>query len=86
MMTVTDFADMFYALLLAIVLVFAVKYFSAIFQAWAHRSNDMRYSALAERALAAQSETQAALAGIQADLSKIASSVAAVEKVLQQVD
>lgn len=86
MMTVIDFADMFYALLLAIVLVFGVKYFSAIFQAWAQRANDRQYSALAERAIAAQSETQAALTGIQADLAKIASSLSAVEKVLQQVD
>lgn len=85
-MTVTDFADMFYALLLAVVLIFGVKYLSAIFQAWAQRSSDKHYGALAERAIAAQSETQAALAAIRADVAKLASSLAAVEKVLQQVD
>lgn len=85
-MTANDYADMLYAVLLAIVLVFAVKYISAAFQAWAQRSNDRQYRILAEKLAAAQSETQAAMAKIQADLSKVASSLAAVEKILQQVE
>lgn len=85
-MTATDFADMLYAVLLAIVVVFAVKYISAAFQASAQKSNDRQYRILAEKVAAAQSETQAAMTGIQSDLSKITSSLAAVEKLLKQVE
>ncbi len=84
-MTAVDIPDMVYALALAIILIFAVKYVSAVFQARARAANDQQYRALAERAAAAQSEAQATMAAIQADLSKIASSLAAVEKILQQV-
>jgi hypothetical protein len=85
-MTATDYSNMVFAALLAIVLVFAAKYFSAIFQAWAQKSSDKQYRLLAERVTAAQAETQAAMAGIQADLSRIAATLAAVEKILQQVE
>lgn len=85
-MTTIDIPDMLYAALLATVLVFAVKYISAIFQAWAQRSNDRQYRALAEKVIATQSDTQASLSGIQAELAKVASSLAAVEKVLKQVE
>lgn len=85
-MTATDYADMLYAVLLAIVLVFAVKYISAIFQAWAQRSNDRQYRVLAEKAAAAQSEMQTAMIAIRADLSRITSSLTAVEKLLKQVE
>jgi hypothetical protein len=85
-MTAIDYPDMLYAVLLAIVLVFAAKYFSAIFQAWAQKSSDRQYRILAEKVTAAQTETQAAMAAIQADLSRIATTLAAVEKILQQVE
>ena len=85
-MTAIDYSSMVYAALLAIVLVFGAKYFSAIFQAWAQRSSDRQYRILAEKVTSVQTETQAAMAGIQADLSKIATTLAAVEKILQQVE
>lgn len=85
-MTAIDYPDMLYAILLAIVVVFTVKYISPILQAGAQKSNDRQYRMLAEKIAAAQSETQAAMTAIQADLSKIASSLAAVEKILQQVE
>lgn len=85
-MTAIDYPDMLYALLLALVLIFGVKYVSGIFQAWAHGAHDRQYRALAERAAAAQSESQATIAAIRADLAKVASSLAAVEKILQQVE
>lgn len=81
-----DYNDMVYAALLCIVLVFLAKYFSAIFQAWAQKSNDRQYRILAEKITAVQTETQAAMAGMQADLSRIATTLAAVEKILQQVE
>lgn len=85
-MTANDYANMLYAVLLAIVLVFAVKYISAAFQASAQKSTDRQYRILAEKVAAVQSETQAAMTGIQTDLSKITSSLAAVEKLLRQVE
>jgi len=85
-MTPVDVADMLYAVLLAVVLIFAVKYISAALQAWAQKSNDGQYRSLAERVTATQSEIQATMAGIRADVSKISSSLAAVEKVLKQVE
>jgi hypothetical protein len=65
-----------------VLLVFAMKYFSAVFQARARIANDAMYRALAEKAVAAQSE----LSAIRAELAKLAASVAAVEKILQQVE
>lgn len=85
-MAAIDFTDMFYSLCLALVLVFGVKYISAIFQAWAQKSHDRQFRALAERVVTAQSETQATMSAVQADLSRIASSLAAVEKLLRQVE
>lgn len=85
-MTANDYDNMLYAVLLAIVLVFAVKYISAAFQASAQKSNDRQYRILAEKVAAVQSQTQAAMTGIQNDLSKITSSLAAVEKLLKQVE
>jgi len=69
-----------------ILLVFAMKYFSAAFSARARIASDAAYRALVEQATAAQSENQAALAAIQADLAKLATSLAAVEKILKQVE
>lgn len=85
-MTANDYADMLYAVLLAIVLVFSVKSIAAAFQAWGQRSSDRQYRILAEKVAAVQSETQAAMTGIQSDLAKITSSLAAVEKLLKQVE
>lgn len=85
-MTANDYSNMVYAALLAIVLVFAAKYFSAIFQAWAQKSSDRQYRLLAEKVTAAQTESHAAMTAIQTDLAKMAASLAAVEKILQQVE
>jgi Mg2+ and Co2+ transporter CorA len=85
-MTAIDFPNMLYALLLALVLIFGVRYVSGIFQARAHAANERQYRALAEQAVATQSETRLTMAAIQTDLARIASSLAAVEKILQQVE
>lgn len=85
-MTGLDLTDIMYALFLALVLVFGMKYISAIFQARARVSSDKQYRALAEKTAAAQAESQGTLSAMQADLSRIASSLAAVEKILQQVE
>jgi hypothetical protein len=69
-----------------ILVVFGMKYFSAIFQARARMANDALYRALAEQAVTAQSQNQAALAAIRTDLGRFGTSLATVEKILQQVE
>jgi uncharacterized membrane protein len=69
-----------------ILVVFGMKYFSAIFQARARMANDGLYKELAEKAVIAQTENQATLAAIQADIGRFGTSLATVERILQQVD
>jgi hypothetical protein len=85
-MTSFDLTDVCYALLLALALILGMKYVSAIFQARAQASSDKQYRLLAEKTASAQSESQATISAMQADLAKLASSLAAVEKILQQVE
>jgi hypothetical protein len=85
-MTSFDLTDVCYALFLALVLILGMKYVAAIFQAMAQASSDKQYRLLAEKTVTAQSESQATISAMQADLSKIASSLVAVEKILQQVE
>jgi hypothetical protein len=66
--------------------VFGMKYFSAAFAARARLANDDAYRVLAEKAVAANSDNQASLTSIKAELAKISASLAAVEKVLKQVE
>jgi hypothetical protein len=72
--------------MVTLLVIFGMKYFSALFQARARLANDALYRALAEKAVTAQAENQATLSAIRADLSKIAGSLASVEKILQQVE
>jgi hypothetical protein len=72
--------------LAAILIIFAMKYFSAAYAARARLASDGAYRVLAENAVAAQAGNQAALAGLQAELARVAASLAAVEKILKQVE
>ena len=63
----------------AAVLVFFMKYVSAVLQARVRLAQDEAYREIAAKAVAAQAETAAALAEIQARL-------AGVEKILKQVE
>jgi uncharacterized membrane protein len=69
-----------------VLIVFGMKYFSAILAARARLANDDAYRILAEKAVAAQSENQTSLSAVQAELSKVSASLAAVEKILKQVE
>jgi uncharacterized membrane protein len=69
-----------------ILVVFGMKYFSAVYAARARLANDDAYRTLAEKAVAAQSENQASLIAVQAELSKVSATLAAVEKILKQVE
>ena len=72
--------------MVTILVIFGMKYFSALFQARARLANDALYRTLAEKAVTAQAENQATLAAIRADLAKFSTSLASVEKILQQVE
>jgi hypothetical protein len=69
-----------------VLVIFGMKYFSAALQARARIANDAAYRTLAEQAVSAQSENQATLTTMRGELAKIAASLAAVEKVLQQIE
>jgi hypothetical protein len=85
-MTIAQYLMFVSPLFVTVLVVFGMKYFSAIFQARARMANDALYQALAEKAVTAQSENQATLAAIRADLTRFATSLATVERILQQVD
>jgi hypothetical protein len=71
--------------LVTVLIVFGLKYGSAIYQARMRLSTDAQYYALAEKAVVAESENLTALQAMRSDLSKVAASLAAIEKVLEQV-
>jgi HAMP domain-containing protein len=68
-----------------IILVFAMRYLSAVQQARARLANDDAYRQLAAKATAAQAETAAALTSIDTTLADLKSRVAALEQILKEV-
>ncbi|ATQ77678.1 hypothetical protein CR152_26605 [Massilia violaceinigra] len=72
--------------LATVLLIFGMKYFAAIQQAKARLASDEAYRQLAAQAAAAQIETAAALAAIHGHLAEVKTRVAAVEKVLRDVE
>lgn len=69
-----------------ILLVFGMRYFSAVQQAKARLANDDAYRRIAETAANAQSDTAAALSSIEAALTDVRSRLVAVEKILKEVE
>lgn len=72
--------------LATILVVFGMRYASAVQQAKARLANDDAYRRIAESAAASQAETATALAAIQTTLSDVRTRLAAVEKVLKDVE
>lgn len=72
--------------LFTIAAIFGMKYFASVQQARAHQANDEAYRDLAAKAAAAQAETSARLASIEAALAQIGARQAAVEKMLKEVE
>jgi hypothetical protein len=70
---------------LTIMVVFAMRYGMLAFRARMQMAADARYRTLAEETAAAQTEMAASMAGVRAQLTAIAASLASVEKVLKQV-
>ncbi|MGZ8289956.1 MAG: hypothetical protein ACXW2U_14420 [Telluria sp.] len=69
-----------------ILLIFGMKYFSAVQQARARLANDEAYRQIASQAVAAQAETAATLAAINLTLVDVKTRLATVEKVLREVE
>jgi len=69
-----------------VVAIFAMKYFSSIRQAQARIAIENSSRDLLEKSTAAQSENATALLAIRAELAEIKSRLAAVEKILKEVE
>jgi hypothetical protein len=69
-----------------ILLIFGMRYFSAVQQTKARLANDGAYREIAEKAVAAQSENATALSSIQTALADITTRLTAVEKILKEVE
>ena len=69
-----------------ILLVFGMRYVSAVLQARARLANDDAYRLVAEKAATAQSDTAAVLSSIQAALADVRTRLTAVEKILKEVE
>ena len=72
--------------LATILLVFGMRAFAAVQQAKARLANDEAYRQLAEKAAFAQTAAASALASIDANLADVKARLAAVEKVLKEVE
>ncbi|NHZ80844.1 hypothetical protein F2P44_16405 [Massilia sp. CCM 8695] len=72
--------------LVTVLLIFGMKYVAAIQQAKARLTSDDAYRQLAAQAAAAQTETAAALAVINGNLAELKTRVAAIEKMLRDVE
>jgi hypothetical protein len=68
-----------------ILVVFAMKYFSAAYQARQKAKGDEAYREIAQTAAAAQTETAASLSAMKTDLTAINTRLASVEKILKEV-
>ena len=67
-------------------LIFGMKYYAAVQQAKARLASDEAYRQVAEQAAAAQAETAATLAAINATLGDVKARLAVVEKILREVE
>ncbi len=72
--------------LVTILLVFGMKYWSAVQQAKARVAQDEAYSRIAAAASAAQAQTAAALTSINTTLADVQTRLVAVEKILKAVE
>ena len=69
-----------------ILLVFGMKYLSGAYQARSRIKGEDAYRELAEKAVTAQSRNAASLSSMESELSNIVTRLAAVEKILKEVE
>ena len=72
--------------LLTVLLVFGMRSLSVMRQARLQHDSQEAYRELLEKSAAAQAQTAAALSSISASLADLSSRVAAIEKVLKEVE
>jgi hypothetical protein len=72
--------------LATLLIIFGFKYGSAAYQAHARSVGDTAYRDLAQAAAAAQSATASSLAAVQVEVAQITASLAAVTKILKDVE
>ena len=72
--------------LVTVLIVFGMRYYSAIQQAKARLANDDAYRQIASTAASAQAETLTALTSIQSTLGDVKARLAAVEQILKAVE
>jgi Tfp pilus assembly protein PilO len=72
--------------LATVLLIFGLKYGSAAYQARARLASDTAYRELAQSAVNVQSQTASSLTAMQAELTQITTRLAAVVKILQEVE
>jgi hypothetical protein len=72
--------------LATILIVFGMKYFAAIRQAYARVLEENAYRSLAQKAVAVQSDAATSLSVLQSELSQINTRLTAVEKILKEVE
>jgi hypothetical protein len=72
--------------LATLLIIFGFKYGSAAYQARVRGVADTAYRDLAQSASAAQSATASSLAAMQAEVTQITASLAAVTKILKDVE
>ena len=75
--------SLFFGTILAI---FVMKYLAAIYQARSLARGNSAYRELAEKATAAQAASATLLASIAAELSSVMTRLAALEKILKEVE
>ncbi|GAB7128238.1 hypothetical protein JCM19000A_27450 [Silvimonas sp. JCM 19000] len=71
---------------LAFVLIFAMRYLSAIIQTRLRARHDEAYRELAHSATAAQAEASRQIAALHSTLSRIETRLGSVEKILKEVE
>jgi hypothetical protein len=69
-----------------ILIIFAMKYISAAYQARSRARSDDAYRQLAEKAAGVQAQSATSLSAMQTELSEINVRLAAVEKILKAVE
>ncbi len=72
--------------LVTLLLIFGMRYFSAVQQARARLANDDAYRQTATQAVACLAQTAAVLSSIDATLIDVQSRLATVEKILKEVE
>jgi Tfp pilus assembly protein PilO len=66
--------------------VFGMRYLAAVQQAKAQLTHDQAYREIATKAVADQADTATAISAIQASMADVETRLAAIEKVLKEVE